>query len=272
MFCINCGKELPDESRFCSNCGEKNEKMELSFAEPQRRERHGFTSFWFVFLLIGYVFSGLFIALSYGYSQTNTILDYFQFSNANYWVYELRGSMATDEDDYGNVKVIYSVVNYTFDLDGSPLVYINRIFENEEQYWTAELYKVDIKSGCVFKVASRSWNDSYNQEHEPYPIKIAYFGKNWRRETVYPYSRSLDEYKTYTGNINFNNMQFDDCIILENKTFEVSDVSKILKTVYREYYARNIGLVYTDWQTADDISNGKGPWWNMRLLDLGSLN
>jgi predicted nucleic acid-binding Zn ribbon protein len=65
MFCINCGTELPDGSRFCSSCGEKNEKSELSFVEPQRRERHGFTSFWLIFSLIGYVFSGFFIAFEH---------------------------------------------------------------------------------------------------------------------------------------------------------------------------------------------------------------
>lgn len=27
MYCMNCGKELPDEAKFCVNCGAKISKM-----------------------------------------------------------------------------------------------------------------------------------------------------------------------------------------------------------------------------------------------------
>jgi len=37
MFCENCGKELPDNSKFCSGCGAKTEEPAAQPAEPKKR-------------------------------------------------------------------------------------------------------------------------------------------------------------------------------------------------------------------------------------------
>jgi len=59
MFCSKCGKQLPDDSQFCSGCGYKigsqvivNEPSNI-IAQPQilTKQRHGFVTFWIILWL-----------------------------------------------------------------------------------------------------------------------------------------------------------------------------------------------------------------------------
>ncbi len=37
MFCSNCGKEIPKDSKFCNNCGTKNDLVIIENANPPRK-------------------------------------------------------------------------------------------------------------------------------------------------------------------------------------------------------------------------------------------
>ncbi|MDR2719112.1 MAG: zinc-ribbon domain-containing protein [Treponema sp.] len=39
MFCIRCGNELPDDSRFCSKCGVSTDNYSAKTSEPQKVEQ-----------------------------------------------------------------------------------------------------------------------------------------------------------------------------------------------------------------------------------------
>ena len=71
MFCINCGNEIPDNCNSCSGCGFKqniinngtgiggNKKPQEVTINYGIHERHGFTTFYLYFSLIGLIYTGI---------------------------------------------------------------------------------------------------------------------------------------------------------------------------------------------------------------------
>jgi predicted nucleic acid-binding Zn ribbon protein len=50
MVCVRCGTQVASGSKFCPKCGDVIQSI---------RQRHGFTSVWLIFSLIGFAFSGI---------------------------------------------------------------------------------------------------------------------------------------------------------------------------------------------------------------------
>lgn len=55
MKCIKCGAEIPDDSRFCEQCGTQQPRGSVAKtnAEPQAiQQRHGFVTFWLWLMVV----------------------------------------------------------------------------------------------------------------------------------------------------------------------------------------------------------------------------
>ena len=58
MFCSKCGTEITDGNQFCSKCGNSINFTSTDTGNITERKRHGFTSFWLIFSIIGNVIAG----------------------------------------------------------------------------------------------------------------------------------------------------------------------------------------------------------------------
>jgi hypothetical protein len=58
MFCSKCGSENLDGSQFCAKCGTAITSGSVAVGNLSERKRHGFTSFWLIFLIVGYLIGG----------------------------------------------------------------------------------------------------------------------------------------------------------------------------------------------------------------------
>jgi hypothetical protein len=54
MFCVNCGKEVTEDIKYCPQCGTAVESEIRTKVNSIDSKRNAFTSFWLVFSLIGY--------------------------------------------------------------------------------------------------------------------------------------------------------------------------------------------------------------------------
>ena len=58
MFCKKCSAEIADDVQFCPKCGVSINAMTEVNANFSKRKRHGFTSFWIILSLIGFIIIG----------------------------------------------------------------------------------------------------------------------------------------------------------------------------------------------------------------------
>jgi len=90
MFCKYCGKQLPDNSNFCSGCGKGlglpvvTNNPQINEEQPQKekvfRERHGFTTFWLWIILITNILILLF-SHSINNNASNDLMKLFGLAN-----------------------------------------------------------------------------------------------------------------------------------------------------------------------------------------------
>ncbi|MGI5075958.1 hypothetical protein E4N71_11140 [Treponema vincentii] len=164
------------------------------------------------------------VTLTSLYAEQINVSEYFPTAIASSWTYA---------DANGKESMTVSVKNSALDKNDGTSLYL---FEEKIKGigTTATLYS--IKKNTVLILVSKNILGKYIEYQEPYPVTLA------SPDSEGQYIESGDNYfyKTSRASCKFDNKEFTDCILIEERL----TIDKNIIRIKKSYYAKNIGLVY----------------------------
>ena len=164
------------------------------------------------------------VTLTNLYAEQINVSEYFPTAIASSWTYA---------NANGKESMTVCVKNSALDKNDGTSLYL---FEEKIKGigTTATLYS--IKKNIVLILVSKNILGKYTEYQEPYPVTLA------APDSEGQYIESGDNYfyKTSRASCKFDNKEFTDCILIEERL----TIDKNIIRIKKSYYAKNIGLVY----------------------------
>jgi len=163
---------------------------------------------------------------------SQNISDYFPVSIGNSWTYTNGIEKSTE------IITVKSSTPDDITKDGTMLY----LFESQYQTAINTSTMYSIKGNKVVVLITKDALGRYNERKAPFPIELAPIGQEWRQ------NEGDNEYylfKTDKSSIKFDNKNFEDCILVEQRIF----IDGNLYRTNKSYYAYGVGLVYKTLQS-----------------------